>query len=123
MSVEPLKLGRGRPRKVIIPREFQILGHKGKVLRTDQAGFKKVMEECNEKYEEKLLGYYNPDNHTIYLDAKLEGTELEQTYLHELEHCILLSMGRDEIGGDESFVDLHAELLYQILKTKRGRLN
>lgn len=117
MSIQPLKLGRGRPRKVVIPQTFQVLGHQGNVYLVSPQELLKLSGDSDE-----LDGYYDHSHHSIYLSTSLSGSELEQTYLHELVHCILFSAGYSEYSDDEDFVDLVSELLYQITKTTKGRL-
>ncbi len=38
---------------------------------------------------------------------------IEQSYLHELTHLILLAMGQEEVSEDEDFVDMFSNLLHQ----------
>lgn len=40
-----------------------------------------------------------------------------QTFLHELNHAIMFSMGKSADAHDETFVDAHATFFLQFLKT------
>lgn len=111
------KLGRGRPRKVIIPKSFDCLGHSVSVEVLDQSLFGDVVGQTN------LVGYYDHDLKTIYVLSGQSESAMEQTFLHELMHCILEHGGHPDESADETFVDLTAELLYQFLKTQKGRQN
>ena len=42
-----------------------------------------------------------------------------QTFLHELNHAIMFSMGKPADAHDEVFVDAHATFFLQFLKTAR----
>jgi hypothetical protein len=127
VSLVPFKPSRGRPRKVIIPESFQVLGHKVRV-------YLKSPDEMTELAKQELvydpktphtLGLYDHKTHTIYLSTALpiDSSELMQCYLHEKMHCLLESSGNPELSEDENFVDLMAELEYQSLMSKHGRLN
>ena len=48
--------------------------------------------------------------------------DLEHTFLHELTHMVLESMGQPEMSKNEEFVDLMSALLHQYLQTKKGEL-
>ena len=43
-----------------------------------------------------------------------------QTFVHELVHAILDTMGREELSLDEGFVDAFSEYLTQIILTSNG---
>lgn len=111
------KLGRGRPRKVIIPKAFDCLGHSIAVEVLDAALFGAVVGHTD------LVGYYDHDLKTIYVLAGQSESAMEQAFLHELMHCVLEHAGYSKESSDETFVDITAELLYQYLKTQKGRQN
>lgn len=46
----------------------------------------------------------------------------EQAFLHELVHMMLFYAGQRELYVDEVLVDCLANLLYQVLETKKGDL-
>lgn len=43
-----------------------------------------------------------------------------QTFLHELNHAILFTMGKSADQHDEQFVDAHATFFLQYLKSAKG---
>jgi hypothetical protein len=43
--------------------------------------------------------------------------EIENTFWHEITHCILNDMGEDELNGNEKFVTMFSNLLHQAIKT------
>lgn len=43
----------------------------------------------------------------------------EQTFLHELVHCILFAMGKPHAEHDEVFIDGFATMLHQYLNTAK----
>jgi hypothetical protein len=43
----------------------------------------------------------------------------EQTFCHELVHCILFSMGKQQAEHDETFVDGFATFLHQFLNSQK----
>lgn len=49
------------------------------------------------------------------LILKADKATMEQVWLHEVEHAILVAMGRDKLSKDEAFIDVHAAMLHQIL--------
>lgn len=126
MSLVEFKQGRGRPRVIKVPASFEVLGHTVKVLIVPEAVIREKYDQ--EGYDpgdptEGYEGLYTHRNHTIYLNEKLQGSELVQTFLHEKQHCLLYSAGYDELSEDETLVDLLAELEYQSQKSAKGRLN
>lgn len=121
------KPGPGRPRLVEIPEYFDQLGHTITVELVDPSTMVSKVLQCVPKSRGtkpgEILGLYDHNTHTIYLDNTLRGADLEQTYLHEKMHCTLMMAGEDELSEDEGFVDLLAELEYQAEKSKHGRRN
>lgn len=112
-----IRLGRGRPRKVLIPKSFDCLGHTIQVELLGKDLFQAVTGQTG------LVGYYDHDLKTIYVLESESQSAMEQTFLHELMHCILEHAAYPDESSDESFVDLTAELLYQYMKTQKGRYN
>lgn len=110
--------GKGRPRKFQIPDHFSCLGHKVKVLVVSGEDLLTLSEG-----EDHLSGMYDHDAKTIYLSEAITGSSLEQTFLHELMHCILLHTGYEELSDDEILVDMLGELFYQFIVTKKGYKN
>ncbi len=94
-----------------IPKSFILFGelHKVKMLKQVDRG--------------KSVGEWDPNKNIIRLAQKdYEGLSrnpeaIEQTYYHELTHCLLEAISRHELSDDETFVDLMAKCLHQISKT------
>jgi hypothetical protein len=63
------------------------------------------------------MGQTRHNENEVLVDASLTGDQLWHTYYHEIVHVILGSLGRNDLNGDEAFVDAFAGLLYQIQKT------
>ncbi len=114
-----IKKGRGRPRIIRIPESFQCLGHTVEVRLVDNQELMKQNEKQGVTLglDESLYGLYDHAEKIIYLSTEQSQSSLEQIWFHELVHCILEHTGNSDLSDDETFVDLTAEVLYQILKT------
>lgn len=62
------------------------------------------------------MGACNHQEASIVLLKGLTQEIKEQTFLHELNHAIMFSMGIPQPEHDEKFVDGFATLLHQYLK-------
>ena len=98
---------------ISIPETFECAGYTWKVRYDDKL-----------KKREKCLGFTDWKLHEVVLWSKLQGDELYHTFLHEITHVVLNAMGQDKLNAKkyDDQVDAFAGLLYQILKTKTGRL-
>lgn len=100
----------------MIPKTFHLLGYKWTV---------KTIDSLVNSEGEPVFGLCDFDAHRISLDSKLAGAELWHTFLHELLHAALYSLGRNKLCDDEGFVDALSGALAQALKpqkqTKRAR--
>lgn len=78
--------------------------------------------EYGDKVSEGNLG------HTAFLESNVlvkthyDGKTIckqqqEQTFYHELVHCVLGIMNESELNGNEQFVDIFGQLLYQYFKS------
>ena len=132
MGIVQFKPERGRPRIMPIPKTFKVLGNTIKTVMVSKESLVKVIKDLTPGADKRRIGKVEVGSHdgvydhttkTIYLSNDLKGASLVQTWLHERNHCILYSMGRDELSEDEGFVDLLAEMLYQATMSQRGRLN
>lgn len=99
--------------KIKIPHSFQILGHTVSIVWDENR-----LDDLN------AVGLAEVTLDKITLTKKSDGKTLtsdtiEHTYLHELVHTILKSMGENELYKNERFVDLFAGMLHQILKTSK----
>ncbi len=118
--------GKGRPRKFQIPNSFSCLGHKVNIVIVTQADLQELAADLGTHEgsgNDKFCGLYDHENKTIYLADDVTGSTQEQTFLHELMHCILLHTGYEELSEDEVLVDMLGELFYQFIVTKKGYIN
>lgn len=88
-----------------IPKTFQLAGITWKVRENSHLI---NMGEC---HSQRGLIYLKPD-------PNYNAAVLEQTYVHELVHAILFTMG-DAGPHDEKFVDGFAALLHQYMNTAK----
>ena len=105
-----------------LPTAFTLHGQRITVTQVDHIGS-----------ENGTLGEARLAKNEIAIQTNANGftrlsTQIEQTFLHELTHFILLHMGQEELCGQEQFVDGFSHLLHQALTTvkydapkKRGR--
>lgn len=82
----------------------------------------KVVYRINlKKNGEELLGYWQPDIQTIYLQKNTRKRPTsrevqEQAFLHEVVHAMLNNLGYDKLSANEKLVDQLASLIHQLLK-------
>jgi hypothetical protein len=101
----------------MIPKDFQIGGHKIKVSIKDIVkGHDNVEILGLSSLNENIINIAKSLNNGT---TKLPLTTLEHTYFHELVHIILMYMNEDELNNNEKFVDTFAGHLHQILKTSK----
>ncbi len=93
--------------EISVPREFILLGRTYKVLQPPR-----VDKEGN-------LGDCNSDAALIKVRRNLKKELKEHTFLHEMTHAILDSLGYNKLSNDEKFVDSFSGALYQVLKTAK----
>lgn len=70
--------------------------------------------------QDKLIyGFVAFDLNTIFIDRKLlTNPDLFQlTLLHEIIHTILYALGEDKLNENESFIDVLANGILQVIKT------
>ena len=91
---------------ITIPKSFQIMGHTIKVIVTN-------------KLDSDRVGEYDAKECTIRVRPQPKSMQ-DQTYFHELVHCILTHLSYDDQNSDEQFVDTFSQCLYQVLKTGKG---
>lgn len=87
-----------------IPKRFHLMGHAYAV---------RIVKDSEWKDPEAVGMFDNASRQILILKADL--ATMQQVFLHEVEHAILLAMGRDDLYKDEQFVDLHASMYHQIL--------
>lgn len=100
--------------EITIPKEFYLLGAKWKI--------KKVKDLNNTGTE--CHGLTWQDKRLIELDAAIFGDNdlLTHTFVHELVHAILETMGRPDLSQDEQLVDLFAGLIVQAFNSSKREL-
>lgn len=89
----------------MVPKSFTIFGEKHKV------SFVKKIDK------EDSLGEWNPNKNTIKIKKGLQEDMKEQTFYHELVHCILQHLSYEELTANEVFVDRFGKVLHQAIKT------
>lgn len=89
-----------------IPKRFRLMGHAYAVRVVSPKDWK----------DPEAVGLFDNNSREILI-LKADAATMQQVLLHEIEHAILLAIGRDELYKDEAFVDLHAGLYHQILTT------
>ena len=68
------------------------------------------------QHSKTAVGIYDPNCHRIDLRGDQGETELQQTFCHELIHCLLDSFNH-KLSYDEVFVDNLGTVLAQALAT------
>lgn len=96
-----------------IPRKFKLFEQTIKVVKSD------ILESDRGNW-----GLMSPHKNMITIQVKnkvnlMKKSMVEQTFYHELVHCILSQMQEKELGKNEKFVDVFASLLHQYEKTKK----
>ena len=93
-----------------IPKSFEILGHKVKVVKTKEIA--------------KLgaIGLYDHNACTIYIQTHMDGEPLpdsvqEHSFCHELVHCIFSYLNYHEDNGNEQKVDQIGGCIHQVIKS------
>jgi len=56
---------------------------------------------------------------TIFAGREVPEISQEQTLYHEVVHCILDEIGRNDLSDDETFVQSFAGMMHQFAKTKK----
>ena len=93
----------------MIPKGFQILGHTIKVNITDNI-------------PEGSVGEWKGNQQTISIrpaSKDFPKSLQEQTFWHEVMHCIFSMLSYDEYDKDEQLVDRISQCLHQIDRTKK----
>ena len=93
-----------RPRPANIPKQFQVMGHTITVKRIPKSRWK-AGKNC--------VGYFDPAHLTIAVCSGFAPSAQEQTFWHEVTHCILFALN-SPMYENEEFVDQVGGLLQQI---------
>lgn len=95
--------------EVTIPKTFQLLGREYKVKQENRVTVD----------GESVCGYCMSTDGIIKIRKNLKKDLKEHTFLHEITHAILDSLGHTELSANEGFVDSFSGALYQVLKTAK----
>lgn len=90
------------------PKQFEILSNKIKIVRNRD----EYLDELN------AHGTYHHDRREIRIHSKLPYELAMQTLYHEIMHCVLKYM-QCELWENEDFVELLAQMWYQVSKTTK----
>jgi len=91
----------------MIPKSFTLFGH------TYTINLVKSIDSVDS------CGECIPMNNEIRVKDTLPLSIQEQTYYHEMVHCILTNLSYNKLNLDEKFVDRFSMALHQILKTSK----
>lgn len=103
--------------KTAIPQQFRLAG---KTWHVRELSDKDI--ERHPDGGEDVFGLCLNGHSEILIRAGLPQQEREHTFLHELVHAMLYTLGWGRLNADEDRVDALAGMLHQFLQTKRGRL-
>ena len=95
--------------KMRIPKKFRVGGVDYEVRLVEHCG------NCDD------FGFWRPQG-IIEIANQAGGYEVSeskkrQTFLHELTHSILFTMGKSELNDDESFVNIFSSFLNEAIST------
>ncbi|MEY5099051.1 MAG: hypothetical protein RJA36_1770 [Pseudomonadota bacterium] len=96
-----------RKRRPKIPKTFAVMGHTITVKRIPASRWK-AGKSC--------VGYFDPATLTIAVCAGIAPTAQEQTFWHEVTHCLLFALNSPHYENEE-FVDQVGGLLHQIVSS------
>lgn len=90
-----------------IPKSFHVMGHTITVKRIPKNRWK-AGKNC--------VGYFDPATLTIAVCSSIAASAQEQTFWHEVTHCILFALNSPAYENEE-FVDQVGGLLHQIISS------
>ena len=93
----------------MIPKSFQIMGHTIKVKITDD-----LPDDCDGCWVTHIQ-----EIHLLPVGTRMTASNQEQTFWHEVMHCIFEVLSYNEHYQNEQLVDQIGQCLYQINKTKK----
>jgi Zn-dependent peptidase ImmA (M78 family) len=67
--------------------------------------------------DDEAVGFCNFLNQQILVLSAVSDVQKQQTFCHELVHCILDKMGETDLNDNEQFVDVFGSLLHQAWTT------
>ena len=87
----------------MIPKKFQLMG----------ATYEVKLVGAKNWPDDEAVGLCNFLNQQIMVLDTVSESQQQQTFCHELVHCILDKMGENDLNDNEKFVDLFGSLLHQ----------
>lgn len=90
-----------------IPKSFELMG----------ATYKVILTDVKDWPDDEAVGFCNFLNQQILIYTAVSESQQEQTFFHELVHCILDKMGEQRLNDNEKFVDVMGSLLHQVWKS------
>lgn len=91
----------------MIPQSFTIFGQEYLVKFVDSVDSKDSCGECV------------PMENEIRIKKNMPLSLQEQTFYHELCHCLLTNLSYGKLNDDEDLVDRLAQGLHQVMKTSK----
>ena len=86
-----------------------------------QVGGQDYNVKVGDKYQYPALrddqGLFNPGEGQILIDARAPMSAQQNTFIHELVHCILYNMGQYDLERDETFVNTFAGFMSEALRS------
>lgn len=74
---------------------------------------------CEDKFDaDTHFGQIDYKNCEIRINKDLKGEAYNETLCHEILHGILIHIGRDDLSGDEQFVQCLANAVNQTFRVK-----
>lgn len=97
-----------RPRRTeVIPKSFSLMGLTYTVSLVKEKDWA----------DDESVGFCNFEQQLISVFAGVSDAEKQQTFCHELVHCILNRMGEHDLNDNEKFVEVFGSLLHQVWTT------
>ena len=95
--------------KLNIPKKFKVGRIDYEVKRVEHCG---VDDDFGRWYAVGFIEIANQSG-----GYKIPESHQQQTFLHELTHAILAQMGKEDLNGDESFVNTFSSFLSEAINT------
>lgn len=110
--------------RVTIPASFQLLNRTWQVKLLTENLSKKVMSKASlDPAVDKLWGFCDFENATIWVTPSDSKDHMIHTFLHELGHAIFYTLGWQMGEAEESMVDALGGSFHQFLKSKEGTIS
>ena len=105
----------------MIPTRFRLLNRSWKVKLVTSKQIA-AAQELSEDKGKAYLGICDLTNHRILLnkDEHDSAWELEQTFWHEVAHCMFIAEGLQPYEHDEKAVERMGSFLHQLEETRGG---